>query len=174
MTKRDTILRAIFIGLIVAVVTVFADGVLSRTHLTWLAWVVDVGAILLLTLGAWGMFGASSPLFGGVVDGRRIRRDVVALTFDDGPSPDTTPRILDILRADGNVLHIRLARGAGIAGRAIDDFDIPRLRALPREGVFPGARPDDQDSHGGSVWRTDSREYGLTRDISLTSLAFWA
>ena len=101
MTKRDTILRAVFIGLAVAVIAVFADAVLSRTHLTWLAWVVDVGAILLLTLGAWGMFGASSPLFGGVVDGRRVRRDVVALTFDDGPSPDTTPRILDILRDEG-------------------------------------------------------------------------
>ena len=101
MTKRETIMRAVFIGLVVVVMTVFADAVLSRTHLTWLAWVVDVGAILLLTLGAWGMFGASSPLFGGVVDGRRVRRDLVALTFDDGPSPDTTPRILDILRAEG-------------------------------------------------------------------------
>ena len=101
MTKRETIMRAVFIGLVVVIITVFADAVLSRTHLTWLAWVVDVGAILLLTLGAWGMFGASSPLFGGVVDGRRVRRDVVALTFDDGPSPDTTPRVLDILRAEG-------------------------------------------------------------------------
>ena len=101
MTKRAAILRAVLIGLGVVCAAVAADAVLSRTHLTWLAWVVDVGAVLLLTLGAWGMFGASSPLFGGVVDGRRIRRDVVALTFDDGPSPDTTPRILDILRAEG-------------------------------------------------------------------------
>ena len=101
MTKSETILRAAFIGLAVVIVTVFADAVLSRSNLSWLAWVVDVGAILLLTLGAWGMFGASSPLFGGVVDGRRVRRDVVALTFDDGPSPDTTPRVLDILRAEG-------------------------------------------------------------------------
>lgn len=101
MTKRQTILRAVLIGVAVAAIAVLADEVLTHASLSWLAWVVDVAAILLLTLGAWGMFGASSPLFGGVVDGKRIRKDVVALTFDDGPSPDTTPRILDILRAEG-------------------------------------------------------------------------
>ena len=101
MTKRQTILRAVLIGVAVAALAVVADEVLTHTHLSWLAWVVDVAAILLLTLGAWGMFGASSPLFGGVVDGKRIRRQVAALTFDDGPSIDTTPRILDILRAEG-------------------------------------------------------------------------
>ncbi len=101
MTKRQTILRAVLIGVAVAAIAVLADAVLTHVNLSWLAWVVDVAAVLLLTLGAWGMFGASSPLFGGVVDGKRIRKDVVALTFDDGPSPDTTPRILDILRAEG-------------------------------------------------------------------------
>lgn len=101
MTKHQTILRAVVIGLVVIVATVIADGVLSRMDLNWLAWVLDVGVILLLTIGVWGMFGASSPLFGGVVDGSRIRRQVVALTFDDGPSPDTTPKILDTLKADG-------------------------------------------------------------------------
>jgi peptidoglycan/xylan/chitin deacetylase (PgdA/CDA1 family) len=101
VTKRQTILRAVLIGVAVAAIAVLADEVLTHASLSWLAWVVDVAAILLLTLGAWGMFGASSPLFGGVVDGKRIRKDVVALTFDDGPSPDTTPRILDILRAEG-------------------------------------------------------------------------
>ena len=29
------------------------------------------------------------------------KEKVVALTFDDGPSPDTTPLVLDILRASG-------------------------------------------------------------------------
>lgn len=101
MTKRQTILRAVLIGVAVAALAVLVDAVLTNTNLSWLAWVVDVAAILLLTLGAWGMFGASSPLFGGVVDGKRIRRDVVALTFDDGPSAETTPRILDTLRAEG-------------------------------------------------------------------------
>ena len=101
MTKRATILRAVLIGLTVVAIALLADAVLAETNLSWLAWVIDVAAILLLTLGAWGMFGASSPLFGGVVDGKRIRRDVVALTFDDGPSLETTPRILEILRAEG-------------------------------------------------------------------------
>lgn len=100
MTKRQTIARALLIGLIVVLATILIDGVLVRIGLTWLAWVVDVAAVLLLGLWAWGMFGASSPLFGGVVDGSRIRRPVAALTFDDGPSPDVTPRILDTLRRE--------------------------------------------------------------------------
>ena len=101
MTKRQTIVRAALIGLVVVLLTIVVDGILVRAGLTWLAWVVDVAAVLGLVLGAWGMFGASSPLFGGVVDGSRIRRPVAALTFDDGPSPDTTPRILDALRREG-------------------------------------------------------------------------
>lgn len=40
----------------------------------------------------WGM-----PIVGRL----RTRRKCVALTFDDGPSPDATPRILDALRAAG-------------------------------------------------------------------------
>ena len=41
MTKRAAILRAVLIGLGVVCAAVAADAVLSRTHLTWLAWVVD-------------------------------------------------------------------------------------------------------------------------------------
>ncbi len=100
MTKRQTIVRAVLLGFAVIVLVVVADGVLVRVDLTWLAWVIDVAALLFLTIGVWGMFGASSPIFGGVVDGSRIRRNVVALTFDDGPSPDTTPRILDTLKRE--------------------------------------------------------------------------
>jgi len=101
VTKRQTLVRAGLIALTLIVAAIVVDGILVRNDLTWLAWVVDVTVLLILVIGAWGMFGASSPLFGGVVDGSRIRLPVAALTFDDGPSPDTTPRILDTLRREG-------------------------------------------------------------------------
>jgi len=102
VTKRRTILRAVAIGLTFAAIVIGLDALLVRTtDLAWLAWVIDISAVTLLILVAWGMFGASSPLFGGVVTGKRIRRPVAALTFDDGPSPDVTPRILDTLRREG-------------------------------------------------------------------------
>lgn len=102
MTKRAAIVRAVALGLGLIAIVIGVDAVLVRTSdLAWLAWVIDVAAVVLICLFAWGMFGASSPLFGGVVNGRRIREPVIALTFDDGPSPDVTPRILDTLRREG-------------------------------------------------------------------------
>ncbi len=101
MTKHQTLARAALIALSLIFAAIVVDGILVRIDLTWLAWVVDVTVLLVLVIGAWGMFGASSPLFGGVVDGSRIRVPVAALTFDDGPSPETTPRILDTLRREG-------------------------------------------------------------------------
>lgn len=51
---------------------------------------------------AWGTYHRNSPLFGPVITrlpAARVAR--VALTFDDGPNPDATPRVLDALRAAG-------------------------------------------------------------------------
>ena len=51
---------------------------------------------------AWATYAWGSHLLtlGSVWRGRRASRSV-ALTFDDGPDPDTTPRVLDILAAHG-------------------------------------------------------------------------
>lgn len=48
---------------------------------------------------AHGMFHRNSPVFGRVL-GRLPASDAVALTFDDGPNPDATPRVLDVLRRE--------------------------------------------------------------------------
>ena len=53
-----------------------------------------------------GTYHRNSPLFGRALgslplDGRGER--VAALTFDDGPNPEATPRILDALAASGTV-----------------------------------------------------------------------
>jgi peptidoglycan-N-acetylglucosamine deacetylase len=49
---------------------------------------------------AWGAFHPASPLFGPVV--RHAPSDqTIALTFDDGPNPAITPRLLDLLDRHG-------------------------------------------------------------------------
>lgn len=49
-----------------------------------------------------GAFYRNSPFFGRALGRiRSTNKKVVALTFDDGPNPDATPRILDTLAAKG-------------------------------------------------------------------------
>jgi peptidoglycan/xylan/chitin deacetylase (PgdA/CDA1 family) len=62
--------------------------------------VIALGAALgTVAVGAWahGAFHRNSPLFGRVQVRVGDGSPVVALTFDDGPNPDATPRILDAL-----------------------------------------------------------------------------
>ncbi len=50
---------------------------------------------------AHGAFHRNSPFFGPALSRLDGDRKVVALTFDDGPNPDATPRILDTLAEKG-------------------------------------------------------------------------
>ena len=52
-------------------------------------------------LTAWGVLHPRSRLFGPNRSRLSTSERVVALTFDDGPHPDLTPRVLEILRARG-------------------------------------------------------------------------
>jgi peptidoglycan-N-acetylglucosamine deacetylase len=63
--------------------------------------VVDAGgaAALLLGTGVWGAYVPNSPVFGPVI-GRGPREPVAFLTFDDGPNPRVTERILDVLQRE--------------------------------------------------------------------------
>lgn len=54
-------------------------------------------ASALLGLGAYGTFHRNSSLFGSVLSRLPTNDQLVALTFDDGPNPEATPRILDVL-----------------------------------------------------------------------------
>ena len=91
---------------------------------------IAAAALAVVTVGALahGTFHRNSPLFGRalgtlpVASGERI----VALTFDDGPNPDATPRILDALReADVKATFFLLGkhvdRWPDIARRVADD-----------------------------------------------------
>jgi len=48
-----------------------------------------------------GAFHRNSPFFGRALGKIDSDRRVVSLTFDDGPNPKATPRILDVLREKG-------------------------------------------------------------------------
>lgn len=50
---------------------------------------------------AHAVFHRNSSLFGSVISRLRTTGNQVALTFDDGPNPDATPRILDVLAECG-------------------------------------------------------------------------
>lgn len=55
-----------------------------------------LGAGLALGTGLWGAYAPNSRLFGPVI-GRGPVEPVVYLTFDDGPNPRATPRVLEVL-----------------------------------------------------------------------------
>jgi peptidoglycan/xylan/chitin deacetylase (PgdA/CDA1 family) len=57
------------------------------------------GAGLLLGTGIWGAYAPNSPVFGPVI-GRGPHELVAFLTFDDGPNPGVTERILEILQRE--------------------------------------------------------------------------
>ena len=61
-----------------------------------LALILGVGTTIAAAAFSWGAFAPPSQLFG-----RTIRRSgdnsALALTFDDGPNPKVTPRLLDLL-----------------------------------------------------------------------------
>ena len=58
------------------------------------AWNLLIPAAAAAGLGAWGAFHPRSQLFGRAVS---TAGDACALTFDDGPNPAMTPRLLDLL-----------------------------------------------------------------------------
>lgn len=51
-------------------------------------------------LAAWGAMHPAAQLFGPTIR-RAGRKNMVALTFDDGPNPAITPRLLDLLEQHG-------------------------------------------------------------------------
>jgi peptidoglycan/xylan/chitin deacetylase (PgdA/CDA1 family) len=57
------------------------------------------GAGLALGTGMWGAYAPNSQLFGPVI-GRGPLEPVVYLTFDDGPNPGVTHRVLEVLEQE--------------------------------------------------------------------------
>lgn len=64
----------------------------------WLAVALVTAYFALL---AWGSLDLSLEMYADVLWRAPEARGLVALTFDDGPDPSTTPRVLDVLEARG-------------------------------------------------------------------------
>jgi peptidoglycan-N-acetylglucosamine deacetylase len=79
-----------------------------------------------LGAGAHGTFHRNSPIFGRTLSRLPGRERQLALTFDDGPNPDATPRVLDILarfevRATFFVLGRHARRWPALVRRVVDE-----------------------------------------------------
>jgi peptidoglycan-N-acetylglucosamine deacetylase len=102
-----------------------------------------------------------SQLFGKtLVSGPKNQR-VVALTFDDGPNPPYTGRILDVLRAE------RVHATFFVVGRAVDAY--PAL--VHREAAAGNALGNHTWSHGHLVLYDQA---GLRRTLERTDAAIFA
>ncbi|MCE7070486.1 polysaccharide deacetylase family protein [Dyadobacter sp. CY327] len=80
-------------------ITIFAlSGIIFwETGFAWLIFIFIALAYLALT--AYGSFNIQANYFLKSIN--TGKRKSIALTFDDGPDPDTTPKILDILKEKG-------------------------------------------------------------------------
>jgi peptidoglycan/xylan/chitin deacetylase (PgdA/CDA1 family) len=110
------------------------------------AWIVVFSSFSVLF--AWGVVSIRSPLFGrAFLAGTRT--DAVALTFDDGPDPEGTPAVLDVLARRGVTAtffvvgervraHPELARRAVEAGHELGNHSARHslvLNFLSRRGM---------------------------------------
>jgi peptidoglycan/xylan/chitin deacetylase (PgdA/CDA1 family) len=155
-----------------------ASIVLHAAGAAWLA--IDVHAWPLaaaliagnhLVLGAIGMWPRSTLLGPNIVrlPESAARRREIALTFDDGPDPEVTPRVLEILEAFGAratffciarqaALHPELCREIARRGHAIENhscghlptFALLGLRGMRREIA---AAQDTLAAHAGRAPR---------------------
>lgn len=85
---------------------VAVSAAVPLTAVLWLAG-LSPGSLCLGLLGLWlalahlGSFYAPSGIFGPTLLRGPGRRPLVALTFDDGPDPEATPRVLEVLSRHG-------------------------------------------------------------------------
>jgi peptidoglycan/xylan/chitin deacetylase (PgdA/CDA1 family) len=70
---------------------------LKLAPLLWLAISLGLRAVLIVV----GSFVSSTGIFGRVLLSGPPNRPLLALTFDDGPDPSTTPKVLEVLARHG-------------------------------------------------------------------------
>jgi peptidoglycan-N-acetylglucosamine deacetylase len=97
MGKREVITRFVILGAlwiaVTAVIGQAVGGVVGD--------VIEGVAVLLLLLVAWSAFTPNARLFGRVIGTGTSPSPKVAITFDDGPSIEHTPAVLDTLATAG-------------------------------------------------------------------------
>src|SRR5437867_10468612 len=87
---------------------------------------VAAGAAGALAAASHGAFHRNSPVFGRALGRLPGGRNEIALTSDDGPNAEATPRILDVLRAEKVpatffLLGRHVERWPDLAGRVVSE-----------------------------------------------------
>ena len=101
MRKRAVVRRFVGASAVMIAAGAALAAVVGWALAGWAGWAFFALVCLLVVVWAWASFTPNSPLFGKVLTGRGTNERVLALTFDDGPSSEWTPRVLDALRASG-------------------------------------------------------------------------
>jgi uncharacterized protein (TIRG00374 family) len=122
MGKRDVLVRFV----IAAAVWLTAAAVLGKEIGSRPGEILVAVAVLVLMAVAWATFTPNARLFGKVVGIGTTPQPMFAITFDDGPSPEWTPGVLDALRDSGAratffVLGRQVRAHPDIARRIVDE-----------------------------------------------------
>ncbi len=99
MQKRQVLTQFVVLAFVAVCCGFAVHFALAKNGLGDIGFLFDAAVVLGVGAVAFGCFNPNAPFFGKVISGRPIGVPIVALTFDDGPSPETTPRVLDVLRA---------------------------------------------------------------------------
>lgn len=135
-----------FLAAIAVVVTLW----LGRAPTSW--WIAGLIVLLAFALMAWGVFNVNSSLWAPTL-WQVPGVDAVALTFDDGPDPEFTPRVLEILAREKVTATFFV-----VGERARRNPDL--LREIDRQGHLIG---NHSFSH---AWNINfALHAGLTREI---------
>ncbi len=97
MGKREVITRFVILAIGWLVAAAAASKVVGGVA----GDAIEGLAVLALVFVAWSAFTPNGRLFGRVIASGTSPSGKVAITFDDGPTPEYTPAVLDTLRAAG-------------------------------------------------------------------------
>ncbi len=98
MSSGPSLARAILLGATAVVLSVALLAMVTQAIPWWVLALLLVGYASFATLG---VIIQRLKMFGNPVLAGSPGRGRIALTFDDGPHPETTRRVLDLLRAHG-------------------------------------------------------------------------
>lgn len=110
-------------------------------------WIVIIAVVLVFALVflAWASSDIGSNVYIPVLCKGERNDKVVALTFDDGPNEETTPRVLDILKqhnikATFFLIGQKAEKYPHLVQRMVDEGHIVANHTYSHRGVFPISR----------------------------------
>jgi peptidoglycan/xylan/chitin deacetylase (PgdA/CDA1 family) len=143
MGKREVITRFVILGAL----WIAATAVIGQAVGGVVGDVIEGVAVLLLLLVAWSAFTPNARLFGRVIGTGTSPSPKVAITFDDGPSIEHTPAVLDTLATAGArcsffVLGRHVRAHPEVARRIVEEgLSVREVEALASAEVPEGDGP---------------------------------